>query len=168
MAAKHGKILLMSGVALVLLGAGGMGWLWMQQESTPAPGEVQKGVLQVYKTPQCGCCSDWVNYMKDEGFEVSARDVDQSKLYGIKNSAGLPGELASCHTAFLNGYVIEGHVPAKEIRRLLKEKPDATGLAVPGMPVGSPGMAMGERRDAYNVLLFDDDGSRVYARYHQP
>lgn len=167
MAAKNGRILLLTGIALLVLGAGGMGWLWMQQESTPSPADADTDVVQVYKTPQCGCCTDWVSYMQDEGFEVSEKEVDQSKLYGIKTEAGLPGELASCHTAFVNGYVIEGHVPADDIRRLLDEEPDATGLAVPGMPVGSPGMEMGERRDPYNVLLFDDEGSRVYARYHQ-
>ncbi len=167
MAAKNSRIPLLTGIALLVVGAGGMGWLWMQQEATPAPGDGPSGVVQVYKTPQCGCCSDWAGYMQQEGFKVSAREVDQSKLYSIKIDAGLPEELAACHTAFVNGYVIEGHVPAQEIRRLLAEKPDATGLAVAGMPVGSPGMEMGERRDPYNVLLFDDQGSRVYARYHQ-
>jgi len=168
MVLKNGRGLLFVGVALVVLGAGGMAWLWMQHASTPRPGDARSGVVRVYKTPQCGCCSDWARYMRDQGFEVAAEEVDQSKLYAIKSQAGLPGELASCHTAFVNGYVIEGHVPAGDIRRLLEEKPEATGLAVPGMPVGSPGMEMGERRDPYKVLLFDDQGSRVYARYHQP
>ena len=168
MAERNGRLLLLSGIALLVLGAGGMGWLWMQQKAIPGPADAPAGVVQVYKTPQCGCCSNWVNYMRDEGFEVSAGEVDQSKLYAIKSEAELPENLASCHTAFVDGYVIEGHVPAREVRRLRKEKPDAVGLAVPGMPVGSPGMEMGERRDPYKVLLFDDQGSRVYARYHQP
>lgn len=168
MAAITGNKLLITGIVMVVLGAAGMAWLGIAHETMPAPGDAPEGVVQVYKAPECGCCSDWAGYMKDKGFDVSARDVDVSKLYAIKSQAGLPDELASCHTAFLNGYVIEGHVPANEIRRLLAEQPDALGLAVPGMPLGSPGMESGDRRDAYSVLLFDPDGSRVYGRYHQP
>ena len=102
--------------------------------------------------------------MRGKGFQTDKREV--SNINRVKKEAGLPRALASCHTAFIDGYVIEGHVPASDIRRLLEEAPKAQGLAVPGMPVGSPGMEMGDREDEYQVLLFNDEGqSRVFANY---
>lgn len=125
-------------------------------------------VIQVYKTPTCGCCSDWTGYLDDEGFAVETDDVTQRELNEIKQEAGLDRSLASCHTAFVGDYVVEGHVPAREIRRLLADEPDIAGISVPGMPVGSPGMEVGDRKDPYQVVAFDDAGeTSVFARYHQ-
>lgn len=94
--------------------------------------------ITVYKTPSCGCCTRWVEYLRTEGFEVQA--IDQRNLTPIKQKAGVTPEMASCHTAMVDGYVIEGHVPARAIRKLLRERPETLGLAVPGMPHNSPGM----------------------------
>jgi hypothetical protein len=122
--------------------------------------------LQVWKSPTCGCCNDWIAILEREGFAVQAFDEGNT---AVRARLGLPAKYGSCHTARIGGYVVEGHVPAREIRRLLAEKPDAIGLAVPGMPVGSPGMdgpAYGGRRDPYDVVLVRRDGtSRVYASY---
>jgi hypothetical protein len=123
-------------------------------------------VLQVWKDPNCGCCQDWVNYLERDGFKVQVFDTGNT---AVRKRLGLPTEFASCHTGLIAGYVIEGHVNAREIRRMLKEKPKALGLAVPGMPVGSPGMdgpEYGDRRDPYDVVLVNKDGSsRVYQSY---
>ncbi len=118
--------------------------------------------MTVYKDPGCGCCSDWIEHVKKAGFSVAVRD--SRDMDSVKASLGVPTALASCHTARIGSYVIEGHVPADLIVRLLKEQPAARGLAVPGMPVGSPGMEIGSRKDPYNVLLFDKAGkTRIYA-----
>jgi hypothetical protein len=119
--------------------------------------------MVVYKDPSCGCCKKWVSLMQSAGFEVSARDT--ADMPSIKRRYQVPGALASCHTALVGGYVIEGHVPADLIARLLKEKPKVLGLAAPGMPAGSPGMEMGGQKDAYDVLTFDAAGkTTVFAR----
>lgn len=121
--------------------------------------------IQVYKSPTCGCCNDWIDHLKDNGFQVDITDTND--MTSIKMDAGLKPELASCHTAFVGGYVIEGHVPASDIQRLLQEAPQAHGLAVPGMPIGSPGMEMGDRKDNYQVLLFNENGqTRVFSEYN--
>ena len=120
-------------------------------------------LVTVYKSPSCGCCSEWVTHLEHNGFPVKA--VDLRGLDRIKAMAGVTPQLASCHTANVNGYVIEGHVPAGDIKRLLAAKPDVRGLAVPGMPHGSPGMETG-RVDRYQVLSFDEAGNTdVFARY---
>ncbi|MFT6340340.1 MAG: hypothetical protein ACJASW_001505 [Polaribacter sp.] len=120
-------------------------------------------VLEVYKSPTCGCCGAWVDHMKENGYDVVVHE--QQNLQSIKEKAGiLPGQ-GSCHTAFIGDYVIEGHVPASDVDRLLAERPDAKGLTVPGMPVGSPGMEMGDRVDAYDVLLFDEEGTEVFSHH---
>ena len=120
--------------------------------------------ITVFKTASCGCCGVWVAHLRENGFRVRVNDVESTADYQKKH--GVPNALRSCHTATVNGYTIEGHVPASEIQRLLKERPKAKGLAVPGMPIGSPGMEMGDRRDAYSVLLFDAEGkSTVYRHY---
>jgi len=120
-------------------------------------------VLEVYKSPTCGCCGAWVDHMKENGYQVVVHE--QQNLQSIKEKAGiLPGQ-GSCHTAFIGDYVIEGHVPASDVDRLLAERPDAKGLTVPGMPVGSPGMEMGDRVDAYDVLLFDEEGTEVFSHH---
>ena len=119
--------------------------------------------MTVYKTRTCGCCSLWIEHLKGNGFNVAVQEVDSTAEY--EKRYGVPRQLQSCHTAVVNGYAIEGHVPAREIHRLLKEKPSAKGLAVPGMPMGSPGME-GSRNEAYSVMLFDAQGrSSVYQRY---
>lgn len=121
--------------------------------------------IKVYKSPTCGCCDDWIDHLKDNGFQVDITDTND--MTSIKMDAGLKPELASCHTAFVGGYVIEGHVPASDIQRLLQEAPKAHGLAVPGMPIGSPGMEMGDRKDNYQVLLFNENGqTRVFSEYN--
>lgn len=119
--------------------------------------------ITVYKSPTCNCCNSWVNHLRDAGFVVTAKN--SVAMESIKTSAGIAPGLQSCHTALVEGYVIEGHVPANDIRRLLQERPAMTGLTVPGMPMGSPGME-GPNRDPYDVLLFDREGrTQVYASY---
>ena len=129
---------------------------------------IQAETVTVWKTPTCGCCKDWVIHMRKEGFNVVTNDVPDTAP--MRQKLGLPAKFGSCHTAQVGGYVIEGHVPASEVKRLLREKPAAIGLAVPGMPVGSPGMEIpGEMlgvRDAFDVVLVTRDGSsRVYESY---
>ncbi|HED18684.1 MAG TPA: DUF411 domain-containing protein [Gammaproteobacteria bacterium] len=119
--------------------------------------------ITVYKSPTCGCCSKWVRHLQDNGFEVDA--INRNDMNRVKLQAGVPRQLASCHTALIGGYVIEGHVPAADIKHLLKERPAVAGLTVSGMPMGTPGME-GPRQDRYNVLAFDKAGnSTVFSRY---
>ena len=120
--------------------------------------------IVVSKDPSCGCCSGWVEHMRSAGFVTQVREI--SDLEPLKRRLGVPAALASCHTAEVDGFVIEGHVPAPAVRRLLAERPSATGLAVPGMPVGSPGMEVpGSPDETYEVVLFGPSGQRVFARY---
>lgn len=122
--------------------------------------------IEVYKSPTCGCCSAWVEHMERAGFVVDARDVEQDTLYALKAQSRITPELASCHTALIDEYVVEGHVPASDVERLLAERPDALGLAVPGMPIGSPGMEMGDQREVFNTLLVHKDGSTEVFQRH--
>ncbi len=112
--------------------------------------------VQVYKAPTCGCCSDWIEHLEEAGFQVEAHD--QADLRPVKAQAGVGPELASCHTAIVDGYVIEGHVPADAVARLLRERPQIAGIAVPGMPIGSPGME-GPNPEPYDILAFDQAGN---------
>lgn len=117
-----------------------------------------------YRSPTCGCCELWVEHMRAAGFEVDIKVV--SNLATIKSDAGVPPGKGSCHTAKVGDYYVEGHVPAADIKRLLTERPDARGLTVPGMVAGSPGMEQSGRKDPYDVLLIENDGSTsVYAHY---
>lgn len=119
--------------------------------------------IEVYKSAACGCCHGWVDHLRANGFAVNAHDVANPSDY--REKLGIPNELGSCHTAVVQGYAIEGHVPAAEIKRLLAERPKAKGLAVPSMPLGSPGME-GPRNDPYDVLLVPADGGySVYRHY---
>jgi hypothetical protein len=119
--------------------------------------------VQIYKTATCGCCSRWADHMEDAGFRVRVQDVTDLAPY--KGKGGVPASLEACHTAFVGGYVIEGHVPAEAVKRLLQEKPKIAGLVVPGMPIGSPGMEMGSRKEPYAILALDKDGkTSVYER----
>jgi len=169
-------------IALLVFGAalvGGVGYILMDSGAEPAGAtpqpvltgergmpdggsadgqEVAGPEVLVYKTATCGCCGNWVEYMRREGFTVRAEDV--TDLTAVKVEYGVPPELQSCHTAIVGGYVIEGHVPAESIRRLLDERPEVAGLAVAGMPTGSPGMEMpGQDADPYDVLAFDAAGT---------
>lgn len=137
------------GIAFLLSISAGM--------SAPPP------TLTVFKTKTCGCCGKWVEHMRTSGFKVIVNEVASTGEY--RQKYGVPEKLQSCHTAVVDGYTIEGHVPAAEIQRLLKEKPKAKGLAVPGMPAGSPGMEA-PHQDAYSVFRFDEGGMlSVYQKY---
>lgn len=117
----------------------------------------------VYKDPDCGCCKKWVDHLRKNGFRVTTHDTRD--MSSVKSSFGVKADLHSCHTASVNGYVIEGHVPAADIKRLLRERPKIAGLAVPGMPAGSPGME-GPRSDRYSVLSFDKSGkTKVFTNH---
>lgn len=122
-------------------------------------------VMTVYRSPTCGCCGDWVEHMRAEGFTVEVEDVQD--LVAVKNRLGVPSHLGSCHTAVIGDYLVEGHVPADDVRRMLAESTDAAGIAVPGMPIGSPGMEVpGQPGQPYDVMAFDKDGqTRVFASY---
>jgi hypothetical protein len=146
------------------MGAGalaiGLGWTLSARAAQPKP------LVEVWKDPNCGCCKDWMSHLESEGFTVKAYDKGNT---AARAAFGMPQALGSCHTAKVQGYVIEGHVPAADIKRLLADKPQALGLAVPGMPIGSPGMdgpAYGGKRDPYKVLLVQKNGSsQVFASY---
>ena len=131
---------------------------WAQ---TPRP------LVEVWKSPSCGCCKDWIAHLEANGFATRTHDTGNTAM---RQRLGIPMALGSCHTALVAGYAIEGHVPAADIRRLLQQRPQAVGLTVPGMPIGSPGMdgpVYGGQRDRYDVLLVARDGStRVFATYN--
>lgn len=118
--------------------------------------------VTVYKDPDCGCCTAWAAHLRREGFVTEL--VDTRELDEVKRRFGVPDELASCHTAIIGGLIVEGHVPALALKRFLSEKPDATGLAVPGMPIGSPGME-GGKPEAYEVVLFGGSRRRTFMRF---
>jgi hypothetical protein len=119
----------------------------------------QLPTIVVYKSPTCGCCEGWVQHMREAGFSVDARDVGDAQLVDVKTQAGVPPQLQTCHTALVDGYVIEGHVPAEQIKRLLADRPpDVVGIAVPGMPMGAPGME-GPGAEPYKVYSWKRDGS---------
>jgi hypothetical protein len=120
--------------------------------------------VQVFKSPTCGCCGSWVEHLRAAGFTVKVTEVDDTSA--ARRRLGLPDRYGSCHTATVGGYVLEGHVPAAEVKRLLASKPKAIGLAVPGMPPSAPGMDVPGRKDPYQVLLVDASGqSTVFASY---
>lgn len=121
-------------------------------------------LVTVTKDPSCGCCGAWADHLRGAGYPV--RIVETDDLDAVKARLGVPADLASCHTAEVGGYVVEGHVPAAALARLLAERPEATGLAVPGMPAGSPGMEVpGLAPEAYDVILFGPSGQRTFARF---
>lgn len=123
--------------------------------------------IEVWKSPSCGCCEKWAEYLRENGFDVAAYNSTRGMLAHMKRQMGIGPKLASCHTALIEGYTIEGHVPAEDIKRLLKERPDAIGLAVPEMPLGSPGMEQPDgTTEPYDVLLVKKDGSvEVFAKH---
>lgn len=150
------RTLLQAGTALLTLGS--LSHSLVQAATKPT--------VEVWKSPTCGCCKDWVSHMQSSGFSVTVHEVDDATKSALRQRLGLADKFGSCHTATVDGYVVEGHVPASDVKRLLKERPSAVGLAAPGMPIGSPGMdgpVYGGRKDAYAVLLVQKDGSsRVF------
>jgi hypothetical protein len=134
-----------------------------QQKAAPAAAALPK--VTVYKTSSCGCCRLWVDHMKANGFDVQAMDISASGVRDISKAAGLKDQDTSCHTSKIGNYTVEGHVPAADIKRMLKEKPAIAGLSAPGMPQGSPGMEQGIK-EPYDVIAFKKDGtSTVYAKH---
>lgn len=120
-------------------------------------------LIKVVRSPDCGCCGAWIDHLRESGFTVEetlSDDVD-----AFKDENAVPQPLRSCHTALVEGYVIEGHVPAESIQKLLAERPQAIGLAVPGMPIGSPGMEMGDQTEPFEVILWNASGTDVFGRY---
>lgn len=137
---------------------------WLAGLPRLAAAQARMPLVEIWKSPTCGCCKDWVAHMQGNGFRVTVHETGNADA---RARLGIPNELGSCHTARIEGYAIEGHVPAEDVRRLLKEKPKAIGLAVPGMPIGSPGMdgpEYGGRKDAYDVLLVQRNGVSVFRR----
>ena len=119
--------------------------------------------LTIYKSPYCGCCGAWVDHVKGSGLKAVVHEMDD--VTPVARKLGVPDELRSCHTAAIDGYFVEGHVPAQDIRKLLRERPKARGIVVPGMPIGSPGMEQGGRRDVYDTLLVGHDSkARIFVR----
>jgi hypothetical protein len=125
----------------------------------PASAADTAASIEVWKSAICECCGAWVKHLEANGFTVKVNAAEPGALASLKRQAGIGDKLASCHTAMIDGYVIEGHVPATDIERLVVERPQAIGLAVPGMPVGSPGMEQGAEFEPYDVLLIKKDGS---------
>ena len=143
----------------VIAGAGA----WLMAAHLPAWSTTV--FAEVWKDPSCGCCKDWIAYLQANGFKVKVHDTGN---IAARTRLGVDAKYGSCHTALIGGYAVEGHVPVREIHRLLKERPAAIGLSVPGMPVGAPGMdgpAYGGRKDAYGVMLLTKGGAKVYQQY---
>jgi hypothetical protein len=138
------KLLILTGFLILSFG--------LKAETTATEKAVD---VTVYRSPTCGCCGKWIDHLKQNHFNV--KDIVSDDMESIKNKYGVPKEMASCHTAIVDGYVIEGHVPADDINALLKSKPKVVGLAVPGMVTGSPGMEMGGKKDPYDVMSFDKE-----------
>lgn len=144
----------------------GAGAMMLAASAVPAMAQDNSPELHVLKDPNCGCCSAWIEILAADGFAVTTELTDATALEAYKAANGIPEAMTSCHTAQVDGYVIEGHVPAADIRRLLAERPDAVGLAAPGMPMGSPGMGPESEREAYDVQLIRRDGSNtVFSSY---
>jgi hypothetical protein len=145
-------------IVLVAAGALALGGLVAAQRASPPQ------MVEVFKSPTCGCCANWVKHLEAAGFTTRVTDVED--ITTVKTKHGVPGRLQSCHTAIVGGYVLEGHVPAADVQRLLKNKPAIVGVAVPGMPIGSPGMEVGSTVQRYDVLTFDKQGqTSVFASY---
>ncbi|MGB6910881.1 MAG: DUF411 domain-containing protein [Methyloceanibacter sp.] len=134
--------------------------------AAPAAADSSTPPIEVWKSATCECCVNWVKHLEANGFEVKVNGANSGTLAALKRQAGIPDNLASCHTAKIDGYVIEGHVPGSDIKRLVAERPEAVGLAVPGMPIGSPGMEQGAVTEPYDVLLVKKDGTtEVFAKH---
>ncbi|MBF0381681.1 MAG: DUF411 domain-containing protein [Magnetococcales bacterium] len=142
--------------ALIMIGTG---WFFFPGKSQAQPDMI------VYKSASCGCCGNWIEYLEKNGFKVKVENVED--IYRVKKELGVPNQVASCHTAKMGSYLIEGHVPVEDINRLIKEKPVVSGIAAPGMPMGSPGMEVeGEQPDRYDVVTFTRNGqTQVFSRH---
>ncbi len=134
--------------------------------SVVAMAESSAPIIEVWKSATCACCGKWVEHLEANGFAVTVNAASPSMLDRIKRKVGIGRTLASCHTGKIDGYVIEGHVPASDVKRLITEKPEAIGLSVPGMPIGSPGMEQGGKTEAYDVLLVKRDGTTEIFAHH--
>ena len=151
------------GFAIAVAAVAATGFGLMAQTPKPA---VAAAPVVVYKTATCGCCGNWVAHLRQHGFQVEVHDVAQARLDTVATDAGLTDELRSCHTAKVGGYTVEGHVPAADVQKMLKERPKITGIAVPGMPMGSPGMEQGGVKQPYDTVAFTKGGATtVYARH---
>ena len=147
------RTLIIAAASVLVLSAVSSG----QQKPKPIP-------MSVYKSPSCGCCALWVDYMRKNGFDAKVQDVDN--IGALKLKLGVREEFSSCHTTEVGGYIVEGHVPVEAVQRMLKERPKVAGIAVPGMPAGSPGMEVPSgKKDSYNILAFTSDGkTTIYER----
>src|SRR6186997_1494801 len=151
-------------IAIAIIATAGLAYGVAAQQKAPAAAAGLPRVT-VYKTSSCGCCRLWVDHMKSSGFDVQAMDVSSADVRAVSKAAGLKDDDTSCHTAKIGNYVVEGHVPADDIKRMLKEKPAIAGIAAPGMPQGSPGMEQGSK-EPYDVVAFAKDGkTTVFARH---
>ena len=150
-------------LVLALAGVGYFSIVYAQRQRTAAAA----GTVEVYKSPTCGCCSNWVEHLQAHGFTVRVTNVDD--ITAVKEKHRVPAAVESCHTALVGGYVVEGHVPATDIQRLLKERPAVAGIGVRGMPIGSPGMEVeGVKPQPYSVLAFDESGqTQVFASHNR-
>ena len=150
----------------LLLALGVLPLASLARAAAPSAKEAALTWVEVWKEPTCGCCKDWIAHLEANGFKVA---VNMGGTNAARARLGIPANMASCHTARVGGYAVEGHVPAREIRRLLREKPVAIGLAAPGMPIGSPGMdtpSYGGKKNPYSVMLVAKDGrATVYQKY---
>lgn len=158
---------ILSNAALLLVSVGLLA-ACSQSESKNAnseTGNAEKVSFTMYKNEGCMCCTEWAKHMEANGYDVTEQPIDNLSAFKFTNK--VPNDMGSCHTAIIDGYVVEGHVPAEDVDRLLKERPNAKGVAVPGMPIGSPGMENPNRPDdTYDVMIFQEDGSRkVYASH---
>jgi len=145
-----------------LVGATGL----LAASMVPIRASASNLAIHVMKDPDCGCCGAWIDILEKDGFTVTTENLGADDLRMVKVTSGIPDTMTSCHTGRIGGYVVEGHVPAADIRRLLVERPDAVGLSVPGMPYGSPGMGPEDERDAYDVHLILRNGkTELFTRY---
>ncbi len=153
------SIFIWSTLALIGVLIISMGLLWNERSEANA----SVAEVTVYKSPTCNCCEKWISHLRDAGFKVTGKN--RHDMANIKSELGVNNNLQSCHTAIVNGYVVEGHVPADDIKRMLLEQPEVVGLTVPGMPKGSPGMES-RQNDPYDVLAFNKNSqTEVYASY---
>jgi hypothetical protein len=161
---EYRSILRVAGVVVLAVTLTAWAYVARPEAADAPPAVAPATTVTVFKDPNCGCCTEWVAHLRKHAFDVVVKDT--SDLAAIKATARVPRRLNSCHTAFVSGYVVEGHVPAADVQRMLTEKPQIAGIAVPGMPAGSPGMEVPGRVDRYEVIAFGRDGSTsVFARH---
>lgn len=163
---QYRSVARVAGVAILSIAISAWGYATVDDNAEHGAHAVSAAAhtITVFKDPNCGCCKEWITHLRKHGFTVIARDT--SDMGGIKATARVPRQLYSCHTGFVNGYVVEGHVPAADVQKMLRDKPKIAGIAVAGMPAGSPGMEVPGRVDRYVVMAYSRDGSTsVFARH---